>query len=375
VALKLLFAIKSLALPGGGAERVLAEITAGLAVRGNEVIVASFDAEGTEDFYKFAAPIRRVRLSIGQVQARSGPNEALRRVWALRHLARIEAPDIAIGFMHSAYILLCLALSGSRVPVIASEHIVYDHYKDRPLERALLRVTAASVCAFTAISEEMRRGFPEAIRRKMAIIPNPVRVADTAFADVTGDMKKILLAVGRLEKQKDHATLINAYSKLSSRFPEWTLRIVGEGSLRPALDALISQLRLQGKVVLCGASEAIEAEYRNAQLFVMPSIYESFGLATAEALSHGLPAVGFGDCPGTNELIKDGVNGLLVWGDDRAEALASGLARLMASPEERVKFGTAAPQRLALFSPNSIVERWMSLVHAAISSQKSNHAD
>ncbi len=369
MAVKLLFAIKTLTLPGGGAERVLANIAAGLAGRGHEIVVASFDADGTEDFYQFAAPIRRVRLGLGEVRERSGAVEAFRRMRALRNLARTEVPEVAIGFMHSAYIPLCLALTGSSVPVIASEHIVYGHYADRPLERSLLRVAVPFVYAFTALSEEMRQGFPNAIRRRMALVPNPVIVTNYTRPDLRGGRKKVLLAVGRLETQKDHATLIRAFSQLSGRFPDWTLRIVGEGSLRPLLETLVSMLGQQGKVILCGASGTIDSEYGNAQLYVMPSLYESFGLATAEALGHGLPAVGFGDCPGTNELIQHGVNGLLVWGEDRVGALASGLARMMESPEERIRMGAAASQRLASFSPESIFERWVWLVQAAVSGQ------
>jgi glycosyltransferase involved in cell wall biosynthesis len=367
--MKLLFAIKALALPGGGAERVLADIATELAVRGHEVVVASFDAEGTEDFYKFAAPIRRVRLGIGHVRTQSGAVETLRRMLALRRLVRIEIPEVAIGFMHSAYIPLCLSLLGSGVPVIASEHIVYGHYEERALERLLLRITTPFVYAYTAITEDMRRGFPGAIRYRMAVIPNPVRVAAVNRSDFLGTGKKVLLAVGRLEKQKDHATLIRAFSKICDLFPEWTLRIVGEGSLRASLELLVLQLGLQRKVILCGASGTIDAEYKTADLFVMPSLYESFGLATAEAMGHGLPAVGFGNCPGTNTLIQDGVNGLLVWGEDRSEALASGLARLMGSPEERARLGAAAPQRLAAFTPDSIVERWIRLARGAVHGQ------
>ncbi len=345
---------------------MLADIAAGLAARGHDVIVASFDAEGTEDFYQFAAPIRRVRLGIGQVRERSGFVEVVRRALALRSLARIEAPAVAIGFMHSTYVPLSLAFLGSGVPVVASEHIVYSHYWGRPLERLLLSVITPFVWAFTGISENVRRGFPNSIRRIMVVVPNPVRVVVTNRADVRGGITKVLLTVGRLEKQKDHATLIRAFSQLSDRFPDWTLRIVGEGSQRPVLESLIAQLGQRSKVILCGASTTIDTEYRNAQLFVIPSVYESFGLATAEALSYGLPAVGFSDCPGTNELIQDGVNGVLVRGQDRAESLALEMARLMGSPEERVRMGDAAPQLLASFSPDCVVERWLEVLDAAM---------
>jgi glycosyltransferase involved in cell wall biosynthesis len=82
-------------------------------------------------------------------------------------------------------------------------------------------------------------------------------------------------------------------------------------------------------------------------------------------MAHGLPAVGFADCPGTNELIVDGENGLLVAGEDRPAALATGLARLMGSAEERVRMGAAAPARIAPFAPERVVDRWEALLSAA----------
>lgn len=364
--MKLLFIIKALSLPGGGAERVLAEVAVILAARGHDVTVASFDAPDAADFYCFASPIRRLRLSIGSSDRRSGLRQTLRRIGALRRLARAEAPDVAIGIMHSAYIPLGFALAGTGIPVIASEHIVYGHYDDRRVERALLGIIPMFLHSVTAISEEMRRGFPARIRGKMVIIPNPVGTASGARADVRGGAEKIVLNVGRLEEQKDQRTLVAAFAQIATRFPQWRVRIVGEGILRPALEAQIEVLGLGDRIALPGATADISGEYVRAQLFAMPSSYESFGLATAEALAHGLPAVGFADCPGTNELIVDGANGLLVAGQERTQALADGLDRLMSSEALRVQLAAAAPATVQRFSPRGVADDWEALLRSLV---------
>jgi glycosyltransferase involved in cell wall biosynthesis len=90
----------------------------------------------------------------------------------------------------------------------------------------------------------------------------------------------------------------------------------------------------------------------------MPSIYESFGLATAEALAFRVPAVGFADCPGTNELIQDGRNGILVGGPDAVHALAEGLSRLMDSAPLRAQLGQAGPDSVRRFSLAAVADRW-----------------
>lgn len=371
--MKLLFVIKALSLPGGGAERVLADVTARLADTGHDVCIASFDPSGSTDFYEFHPRVQRIRLGIGAIGQRSGWLDSVQRLAALRRAAlRLEA-DAAIGFMHSAYVPLALALAGSGVTAIGSEHIVYSHYRDRPLERMLLSIAVPFLYAVTAISEDMRRGFPWPVRRRMTIIANPVAQHSGCRADVVGGARKVLLSVGRLEAQKDHRTLIAAFGSIAGKFPEWILRIVGEGMLRPQLELQVRELGLQGRVEMPGATPDVAGEYARAQLFVVPSSYESFGLATAEALAHGLPAVGFADCPGTNELIEDGISGLLVSGADRVAALAHGLSRFMESAELRQRAGAQAPRKPAMFAPEVVAQRWADLITAAVRRQPAKH--
>lgn len=361
--MKLLFVIKTLALPGGGAERVLAEVTKGLAERGHEVVVASFDLIQAADFYCFHRSVRRLRLGIGPSERPSSALAVLKRVAGLRRLLREERPDVVVGFMHSAYVPLALALPGTGVPAVASEHIVPDHYYSRPVDRTLLRFVAARFKSVTAVSEQMKRGFPTAMQRKMVVIPNPVQIGPIETAR-TGRDVQTLLTVGRLEPQKDHRVLIEAFARIMDDHPAWTLRIVGEGRLRYALEQQVAKLGVGDRVKLPGPTASIDAEYRAADLFVMPSRYESFGIATAEALAHGLAAVGFADCPGTNDLIVDGENGLLVAGPDRAAALAQGLSQLMGSHAERARMGAAGPRCIAAFSPNRIADQWEAMLEA-----------
>jgi glycosyltransferase involved in cell wall biosynthesis len=360
---KVLFVIKTLSIAGGGAERVLAAISAELARRGHEVIVATFDHGQSGTFYPFSSRIRLVHLAIGDVTKRTGPVEFLKRTRTLRNLAAQLRPDVAVGFMHSSYIPLALALSGTGIPAIGSAHSVYEHYRGRPVDRLGLRIAGALLQRFTAISDRMRNGFPPYIGKKMVLIPNPT-IAPERFADVRLGQSKTVLCVGRLGPEKDHATLISAFAGIADRFQDWRLRIVGEGALRPALEQQIERLRLNDRVQLPGAVARISEEYAAAQLFVLPSRYESYGLATAEAMMHGLPVIGFADCPGTNEMVRQGVNGILVPGsDDRVAALGAAMARLMDSPAERKRLGDAA-RDVTFESIGAIARAWEQLLES-----------
>ena len=360
--MKLLFAIKTLGHAGGagGAERVLAEVTAALSARGHDVTVVSFDREDETDFYVFDT-VKRARIGGGSATAPTGPADTVVRMRRLRELARELRPDVAIGFLNSVYIPMAVALAGTGIPVIASEHTVYGHYRGRALERLLMGFFHRRFSAITAISDNVRLSFPPAIRCRMAVVPNPVMRPDH-LADPVGGESKTLLSVGRLHRVKDHGTLIAAFARVAGRFPEWTLRIVGEGDLRKDLEAQVNRLGLAGRVELPGRTDDISSEYRSAQLHAITSHYESFGLATAEALAHGVPAIGFAQCPGTNELIEDGRNGILVSGAEREAALAGTLERLMASPELRARLAKEGPATMERFSLDSVVDRWESIL-------------
>jgi glycosyltransferase involved in cell wall biosynthesis len=259
--------------------------------------------------------------------------------------------------MHSAYIPLALALSHSRIPVVASEHIGYDHFRNLRLEALALRATAPLYARMTTISEALKADFPAYLAKRMKVVPNPVEPI-TRRADPIGGNRKKLLNVGRLTKQKDQRTLIEAFAKIASVHPDWTLRIVGQGVLHSELDNMIASLGLAKRIELAGIIEDMESEYASAHLFAMSSRYESFGLATAEALSAGIPAIGFADCAGTNELIQHNVNGLLVGGRDRVAALAQGLDLLMGSSQLRQRLGQAAPASVQRFDLGAIGVQW-----------------
>jgi len=369
--MRLLFCIKAMNNPGGGAERVLAEVTSGLAARGHETAVLSFDPPGGCSFYPLDPRVKRIELGIGSTTDSATVLSTLHRIAALRASVRAYAPAVAIGFMHSMFIPLGLALVGTSIPMIASEHIVPEHYRYRPIEALLLRFTPLLAERITCVSEQVRRSYPPFLARKMSVIPNPINMGVCGRADIHGHRKdrKVLLAVGRLDPQKDHVTLIKAFSEIAGQLPDWDLRIVGDGRLRQKLESMIGKLGLSERVCLPGAVNDVAKEYLSAQLFVQPSRYESFGLTTAEALAHGLPAVGFEDCQGINQLIRPGVNGYLADSKgNRPTSLARALMILMQDDELRADLAKQSNDILHEHRPEYILICWEETILSVIGS-------
>jgi glycosyltransferase involved in cell wall biosynthesis len=355
-----LFAIKALDRGGGGAERVLVDVVNGLAARGHEIGIVTYDAPHQQSFYQLDPRITWIRLGIGRTDQPATIRETLARMAALRRTVLSLKPEVVVGFMHSMFIPLGLSLVGTAIPVIASEHIAPAHYETRPLQKALIQLTPWITDRMTVVSDQLLAQYPRKRRDKILVIPNPVSLAVTRRANVVGapGARKVLLSVGRLAEQKDFATLVSAFGFIVHELPDWDLRIVGEGELRPQLEAQIQDLGLMSRISLPGSIEDISSEYAAAQLFVLPSHYESLGLVVIEALAHGLPAVGFADCPGVNQLIKSGQNGILVSSTDRVAALAQGLKSLMANDEARQKLIPSITAIPAECDRDSVIARW-----------------
>lgn len=228
----------------------------------------------------------------------------------------------------------------------------------------MLHLTPWLTDTITVVSAQAKASFPHSLRMRMKVLPNPVQVS-AGPANMTESRERwSVVAVGRLDAAKDHATLIAAFAQLADRYPSWDLNIAGEGESRPQLERQIQSLDLCDRVRLLGAVSDINNLLRRSDIFAMASRYESFGLATAEALACNVPAIGFADCAGTNELIVDGLNGLLIDpGTDRVTSMAEGLEALIQDAELRNAMAANAPRSIAQYHEPEVVEQWASLLH------------
>jgi len=275
--------------------------------------------------------------------------------------------------MSSSSVPAALALLGNDADFIISEHIVIDYYSDRKFERRLLGWAFHRARAVTMITPRMLSGFaaywPQPHYR---VIPNPVpasmKQSDLNYA-VSSSYK--VIAAGTLEKRKNFAILIKAFAKLVPVHPNWSMEIWGQGPLQQELEALIRDLGLQERIILPGSTPTLLEKMRQAHIFAMPSILESFGMVSLEAMSVGLPVIGLSQCPGTNEVVQHGRTGLLVDGDDLVDSFAEALQRLMNSPTEREKFGRAGLEHARMYDQRHVGNLWHELLLKSASGSSS----
>jgi glycosyltransferase involved in cell wall biosynthesis len=140
--------------------------------------------------------------------------------------------------------------------------------------------------------------------------------------------------MGRLHPQKGFDLLLEAFSRIKDQYPDWSLTILGDGPLREQIESLRDELGLKGRVHLPGAVKNPHQVLKQAELFVLSSRREGFSLALLDAMSYGLPVVAFDCRSGPREIIRDGVDGVLVPPED-VGAMAEALGRLMSDESER----------------------------------------
>ena len=245
------------------------------------------------------------------------------------------------------------------------------------LRRRIGRVYAASLAAcdaFVLLSARFLPRFRELVGNrvpaseyeKVRAIPNPsVPVAVSPGTE----KKRELLFVGRLENgAKRVDLLLKIWASLETRFPEWTLRIVGNGPDAANLRALAGTLGLN-RARFEGFCDPMPY-YANASIFCMTSSYEGFGLVLAESMGAGCVPVAFlsGKTAVFEDIISTGENGILVPEGD-IDRYTEALAELMRNPVLRERLSVAATRKATDFSPKKIAECWDALFHECKSSR------
>ncbi|MCL2295420.1 MAG: glycosyltransferase family 4 protein [Spirochaetes bacterium] len=171
---------------------------------------------------------------------------------------------------------------------------------------------------------------------------------------------KIIVSVGRLSFEKGFERLIEAISLIKEKCLDWQVRIIGAGREQDKLQKQIINYGLENIVKILPRTDKMEEEYCQAGICVVSSRRESFGLVLLEAKSCGVPTVSF-DCPeGPADIIRNGIDGILVE-NGNVKALAEAILKLVENLNLRKQFGTAAQSDIDRFKPEFVGKMWFNL--------------
>ena len=343
----------------GGVERTMANIANYMANSGHEVIVVT--TYKYDDEYELDSRIKRVI---------SEPDDALlqgsrihnfkMRFKTLKQVWLDEKPDVIFSYLGKSNLMTVATTRGLHVPtavgVVATPSEEYYTSTLRFLAKWLFRYADAVVLQ-TKASKDF---FPQAVLKKSLILRNPM-TPEFDIERYQGERAKEIVSVGRIDENKNHELIINAFANIANDFPDYKVVLYGEGDLRQSLIDKVEKMGLSDRILLPGRVSDVADRIKKASVFILSSNTEGSPNALIEAMMLGLPVIST-DCPcgGPAELIKDGVNGLLVPVGD-VQKMQDALQKLLSDLHFAEQIGCASAETRAIYSPQNVMREWESL--------------
>jgi len=350
-----------------GSERHLLTLLPALRERGIDARMLSLGVDGT-DAPRFYAALDE--LGVPNRVVSCGLDVSPRLAREVVRAVRAESPDLLHTHLVHADVYGSIASSRLRRPFVSSRHnddrylLGPFRYVDRAFARRAGRLIAISD-AVRAFLERAGHDPAKLVTVHYGLDELPAAASDPTPAEAgIPEDAPLVVAVGRLIEQKDHATLLRAFARVHAERPDARLAILGAGPLEAETRALADELGLSAAFVLPGRTE-VRDWLERADVFAHSSRWEGFGIVLLEAMLAGLPVVAT-RVSAVPEVVVDGETGLLVEPGDDA-ALGGALAQLVADPARGRALGAAGLARArSTFSVARMTERTIELYREAV---------
>ena len=370
-------------LPIGGAERMLLGVLRNLdAARFDSVVCCIQDrGELADEVESLGIPVHALGL-----MERGGFDR--RVVPALRRLIHEHNVELVHSHLYHANLYGRLAAWREGIPIIASVHNTYTrrkwhrHLINRLLARCTFRITAGSVDV-----ERDILGHDHVAPEKVVRLPNCIdleRVTTSLSPEAAkqqlgfGPADLVIATVGRMEEQKGHSFLLDAFARLR-QMPQLDgmqlrLLVVGDGRLKLATEQHAAYLGIDHACRFPGSIKDLADVYRAIDVFVMPSLWEGLSLAMLEAMAAGLPMIAT-DVGGARDVLGDGLRGILVPAGD-AVALTRAICDLLVDAEKRSAMANSGRKHVREnYSVAALSRQLAELYEAALKSPDGNVYD
>lgn len=370
---KVCFVLPSLA--GGGAERAAVQILNALDDTAWDRSMYLFKREGP--YLSELSP--GVALASGRSDSRLG------RWRELRQFIAATKPDVVVSFLSYFTVLSAVRAARTRARVVFHQQTPMTafladadyQWRGSWRKRVFALVTrfgysAADliITSSRGVAHDLTAAFgvdPARVR----VIANPVDVdAVTALAtealspeDEARWTRPVIVAAGRLADAKNYPLLIEALARLRASMPA-RMFVLGQGERGEALRQLAQDRGVGDAIVWCGFQANPWKFMARADVFALTSRYEGFGNVLIEAMACGVPVVATSS-PGTQDIVRHGVDGLLV-AEHTPAAVADALRRVIADPATRGRMATAARETAASFALPVVTGRYDAVLREAL---------
>jgi len=306
-----------------------------------------FEAKGIENPNKYLHNFQRVK-------------SRFKDLVQLRNLVHRHKSSHVIAFEAYVGILVGLALFGSRIKVLISERVhpkfhevqsIVKPFQNFVYRRRNVRVLAQG----EVISEYIRERYDiEVLSIPNIVMPPP--------KDFVHQPRERIVMMARAHQQKGIDTLLKAWSQLTTlQKLSWSIHIYGQGDFGPFRDWVLEK-NMANEVFFHEADSNISNILKNAAVFVLPSRYEGFPNALAEAISYGVPSIAT-DCPSAvRDLTLNGTLAILVPVDD-VNSLAFQLCNLISNKDKRDTMGERGKRISSIFGVDPVTDIWENAIH------------
>lgn len=384
MSLKIVYCIPSLYYPSGMERVVTLKANYFAEVYGYEVVIILTDGKDKKPFYSLSPLVRIINLDINydELYGKSFFKKTVlylkkQRIFKnrLRDCLFNLKPDITISTLRREINFINSIKDGS--VKIGEIHFSKANYRDFKGEKFINIVQRLfgflwmkqlinqlkKLDRFITLTDEDKMLWTEL--KNVLTINNPL----SFFPDKTSKCEnKQIVAAGRYVPQKGFDLLIDAWSLVEKKHPDWKLNIFGDGD-RKLLENIIIKNNLQNCYLNHSTSD-IASEFINSSIYVLSSRFEGFGLVITEAMACGVPPIAF-DCPcGPKDIINNLKDGILVNSGDINE-LAEKICFLIENEEIRKDMGSNARKNAERFKIEHIAEQWKLLFEELIN--KSNN--
>lgn len=345
----------------GGAQRVMANLMNSFAKAGYRVCLFCFQPEPIESFYELDPKIEFYTLPPDYKKKR---RNILKCAHITRRVLKDINPDIIIPFLIPVNLYSFFATRFTKIRFICSERndpksaIRYPEWLY--IRNYVFR--HADGCVFQ--TRDAMEYFGRRVARHSSIIENPMILNNTDDTVIKAeDREKRIVCVARYDPQKNHAMMINAFSRFHEKHPDYVLEIYGRDfNYQSTMEDMIKKHKMDNHIKIMGPRHHIHDTIYRASISVLPSNWEGMPNALLESVALGVPSIAT-DCPigGARQIIEDGVNGYLIPVGDE-DALVDRMNTLVECPMIADTFSVNGRKIRDRFDAKKIYKQWLELI-------------
>lgn len=340
-------------LASGGAERVISVLANNLSMQYDEVEIVCLRKHLV--FYDIQP---KVKIVFAEDYSNGWVDKI---IWLRKY---IKEDDVVIPFMIRVYCVVLLSLLGLRRHIITSERNDPDAIgvKWKIIRCLLLPTTTKHVVQ----TQKIKNYFSSSLQKKISIIYNPINLKQCSEKDWSPTRVSIL-AMARLDKQKNYPMMIKAFLKFHEKYPQYILNIWGNREHDEQLleiKQMIANNNASDFIKLNGRCKDVAREYEKAYMFLLTSNFEGFSNSLMEAVCSGVPTIST-KVSGATDLLEDGVNGFLI-DINRDDQLYDAMVTLVENPNLAYSMAKEAKKARCKFEEAKIVSEWSSLINTLL---------